>query len=108
MRRGNTWRALAVIMLAAATGCGAVGDRADTADVRTCRSSMHTQQLELAAARDTLAALRGRAQRVAWLRETADGVEVRTEDADSLSFHDGGVVTFDCRAHISLVWLDGG
>ena len=90
------------------TGCRAIGERPDTAGVESCRSSMQTRRIELASARDTLAALRGRAQRVAWFRDVADGIEVRTEDADALSFHDGGLVAFDCRAHMTIVWLDGG
>ena len=65
--------------------------------------------LELAtAARDTIARLKGQPQVVKVIGAIRDGVSVRTEDADSTAFHNGGAVSFDCMKRVTAVWLDAG
>jgi hypothetical protein len=59
-------------------------------------------------AADTLGDLRARGQRVTRFSRTPGGVEVRTEDDDSLSAHDGGLAAFDCSGRLTFLWLDGG
>jgi len=60
------------------------------------------------AARDTIAQLKGHAQRVTEISAVAGGISFRTEDADSTAFHNGGAVSFDCAKRVTSVWLDGG
>lgn len=57
---------------------------------------------------DTIATLRGRSQRVRFFIVDSRGVEIRTEDNDSLSTHDGGLAAFDCAGRFTFLWLDGG
>ena len=59
-------------------------------------------------ATDTIADLRARGQRVRRYSWTQDGIEVRTEDDDPLSAHDGGLAAFDCAGGLTFLWLDGG
>jgi len=59
-------------------------------------------------ATDTIGDLRSRSQRVRSYSWTPDGIEVRTEDNDSLAAHDGGLAAFDCAGRLTLLWLDGG
>jgi hypothetical protein len=59
-------------------------------------------------AADTIGALRARRQHVRRYSRTPDGIEVRTEDDDTLSAHDGGLATFDCAGRLTFLWLDGG
>lgn len=59
-------------------------------------------------ASDTIATLRARAQQVRSFTPRSTGVEVRTEDSDSLSSHDGGLAAFDCAGRLTFLWLDGG
>jgi hypothetical protein len=59
-------------------------------------------------ATDTIATLRARTQRVQRIAWTPTGVEVRTEDADPVSAHDGGLAAFDCAGRLTFLWLDGG
>lgn len=59
-------------------------------------------------ASDTIGDLRARSQRVRRFSWTQDGIEVRTEDDDPLSPHDGGLVAFDCAGGLTFLWLDGG
>ena len=61
-----------------------------------------------AMARDTVARLKGRAQRVTEITPLPEGVAFRTEDTDSSAFHNGGAVSFDCAKRVTTVWLDGG
>lgn len=61
-----------------------------------------------AAASDTVERLKSRAQIVTEVTPVAGGVSVRTEDADSTAFHNGGAVSLDCAKHVTSVWLDGG
>ena len=61
-----------------------------------------------AAARDTVARLKGRTQRVEEITPVPGGIAFRTEDADSSAFHNGGAVSFDCAKRVTAVWLDGG
>ena len=65
--------------------------------------------LELAAvARDTIARLKGQSQVITLISAIRSGVSIRTEDADSTAFHNGGAVSFDCAKHVTAVWLDAG
>ena len=65
--------------------------------------------LELATvARDTIARLKGQPQVVKLITAIRSGVSVRTEDADSTAFHNGGAVSFDCAKQVTAVWLDAG
>lgn len=57
---------------------------------------------------DTIATLRARSQRVRTFTIDARGVEIRTEDRDALSGHDGGLAAFDCAGRLTFLWLDGG
>lgn len=57
---------------------------------------------------DTIAALRARSQVVRRYSRTPNGLEVRTEDDDTLSAHDGGLAAFDCAGRLTFLWLDGG
>jgi hypothetical protein len=59
-------------------------------------------------ATDTIASLRARTQRVERIAWTPTGVEVRTEDVDPRSVHDGGLAAFDCAGRLTFLWLDGG
>ena len=59
-------------------------------------------------ATDTIAALRGRSQRVKRVTWTPDGVEIRTVDSDPLAARDGGLAAFDCAGRLTFLWLDGG
>lgn len=61
-----------------------------------------------AAASDTVERLKSRAQIVTEVTPVTGGVSVRTEDADSTAFHNGGAVSLDCAKHVTSVWLDGG
>jgi hypothetical protein len=57
---------------------------------------------------DTIGDLRARRQRVRRYSRTQEGIEVRTEDDDPLSPHDGGLAAFDCAGGLTFLWLDGG
>lgn len=59
-------------------------------------------------ASDTVERLKSRAQVVTEVTPVKGGVSVRTEDADSTAFHNGGAVSVDCAKHVTSVWLDGG
>lgn len=59
-------------------------------------------------ATDTIATLRARTQRVRSFTLNARGLEIRTEDNDSLAGHDGGLAAFDCTGRLTFLWLDGG
>jgi hypothetical protein len=59
-------------------------------------------------ATDTIGDLRSRSQRVKSYSWTSHGLEVRTEDNDSLAAHDGGLAAFDCAGRLTFLWLDGG
>lgn len=61
-----------------------------------------------AAASDTVARLKARAQVVTEITPVKGGVSVRTEDADSTAFHNGGAVSLDCAKQVTSIWLDGG
>lgn len=61
-----------------------------------------------AVARDTVARLKGRAQRVTEITPLPEGIAFRTEDTDSSAFHNGGAVSFDCAKRVTTLWLDGG
>jgi hypothetical protein len=61
-----------------------------------------------AVASDTVKRLKSRAQVVTEVMPVKGGISVRTEDADSTAFHNGGAVSVDCAKHVTSVWLDGG
>jgi hypothetical protein len=97
---------LAGVLLVAAACERAPGD--STSERATCAMT-RGDTLELAkVARDTIAQLKGRPQVVKLIGVVRSGVSVRTEDADSAAFHNGGAVSFDCAKHVTAVWLDAG
>ena len=73
-----------------------------------CVAAGHDSSRVVRLASDTIATLRARTQQVRSFTRRAAGVEVRTEDADSLSSHDGGLAAFDCSGRLTFLWLDGG
>ena len=73
-----------------------------------CVASRRDRVRAMHAARDTVARLRARAQHVTGVASVPGGVDVRTEDVDSLALHDGGLVSVDCVGRVTMVWLDGG
>lgn len=77
---------------------------------RTSACAMtRSDTLALAAlARDTIARLKGQPQVVTLISVIKSGISIRTEDADSTAFHNGGAVSFDCARHVTSVWLDAG
>jgi hypothetical protein len=59
-------------------------------------------------ATDTIATLRARTQRVRSFEIDERGLEIRTDDIDSLSTRNGGLAAFDCTGRLTFLWLDGG
>jgi hypothetical protein len=74
----------------------------------TCAAASRDSAQTVRTARDTIARLRGHSQRVTSMTLRRASVELRTEDRDPLSAHDGGLVTVDCEGRVTFVWLDGG
>lgn len=111
MSRRALWRTAAVVLalcaIASLRGCSGGGRRRAIRAAAGCPAPRDSA-LMAAVARDTIARLRGRPQYLRRLERTPTGVEVRTEDPDSLSIHDGGLVSFDCAGRVTAVWLDGG
>jgi hypothetical protein len=103
--------ALVVLLLCAIVSVRACGPAARARiprGGRSCAPSRGERARAVAAARDTIARLRARAQRLSRFSRLRGGFEVRTEDRDSLSLHDGGLVGFDCTGRMTMIWLDGG
>jgi hypothetical protein len=73
-----------------------------------CAATDHDSLRLARVAIDTIAHLRARPQHVRRYSRTPDGIEVRTEDDDSLAEHDGGLAAFDCTGRLTFLWLDGG
>jgi hypothetical protein len=73
-----------------------------------CRAGAPDSMRLARLATDTIATLRVRTQRVQRISWTPTGVEVRTEDTDPWSVHDGGLAAFDCAGRLTFLWLDGG
>lgn len=109
LRRRLAWAAFVVLSCSVAASLrmrhrSAVAHLA-TADCAAAeRDSVHLARI----ATDTIGDLRARSQRVKRYSWTSDGLEVRTEDNDSLSAHDGGLAAFDCAGRLTFLWLDGG
>lgn len=109
LRRRLAWAAFVVLL------CSIVASlrlrhrtAASVAPAASCSGgaldSVHLARL----ATDTIATLRARTQRVQRIAWTPTGVEVRTEDVDPHSVHDGGLAAFDCTGRLTFLWLDGG
>ena len=106
-----TWRSIitlagVAVVVASIAGC----ERPVPASRATLGCSFGDSGLAAvrAIARDTVQRLKSRAQRVTEVTPLKGGVSVRTEDADSAAFHNGGAVSIDCSRHVTAVWLDGG
>lgn len=78
------------------------------AEVVSCDAAERDSVRLARIATDTIGDLRARSQKVKSFTWTRDGVEVRTEDNDTLSAHDGGLAAFDCAGRLTFLWLDGG
>jgi hypothetical protein len=79
----------------------------DSVRATHCAVAPDTEKLS-SVARDTISRLRARTQRTSHIVQLPTGTDVRTEDTDPTSLHDGGIVGFNCTGKITLVWLDGG
>ena len=103
----STIAAIAASALLGVAGCERAAKPTASASAACALSRSDT--LEMAtAARDTIARLKGQPQVVKVIGAIRDGVSVRTEDADSTAFHNGGAVSFDCAKRVTAVWLDAG
>jgi len=98
--------ASAALMIAFSSAC----DRPAPSPRATvgCRFSDADLAAAKALASDTVKRLKSRAQVVTEVMQVTGGISVRTEDADSTAFHNGGAVSVDCAKHVTSVWLDGG
>jgi hypothetical protein len=81
---------------------------AAAAEPISCRAAEHDSVRLARLAVDTIAYLRARRQHVRRFSWTPNGIEVRTEDDDTLAAHDGGLAAFDCTGRLTFLWLDGG
>ena len=109
VRHRAAWVALVVLVCCAVASLRVYRFREprrvrDVACVAAGRDSARTARLAV----DTVAALRARTQQVRLFARAPGGVEVRTEDKDTLATHDGGLVAFDCAGRLTFLWLDGG
>ena len=107
----NITRSAMALALAAGLLAETACERApnDSARASAVCEMTRSDTLDLAkVARDTVAQLKGRPQVVKLIAAIRSGVSVRTEDADSTAFHNGGAVSFDCARHVTAVWLDAG
>jgi len=107
LRRNLAWVALVVLL------CSVVASlrmRGRSRPVRRAACTLAPADSSRVArmAVDTIATLRARSQRVRTFTIDVRGVEIRTEDNDSLSTHDGGLAAFDCAGRLTFLWLDGG
>jgi hypothetical protein len=102
----------AVMIIALATAFGASACERATSGARTeaavCALTRSDTLALAALARDTIARLKGQPQSVTLISAVKGGMAIRTEDADSTAFHNGGAVSFDCAKHVTSVWLDAG
>lgn len=109
LRRRLAWAALVVLLGSVGASLRIRHRNAAPASSGAACSSAGRDSAELARfATDTIGRLRDRPQRVSRFTASPDGFEVRTEDDDPLSAHDGGLAAFDCAGRLSLLWLDGG
>jgi hypothetical protein len=109
LRRRLAWTALVVLLCSVVASIRMRRHRAaPVVPVASC-SGIARDSVRLArTATDTIATLRARTQRVNRFTWTPDGVEIRTEDVDSLAAHDGGLAAYDCTGRLTFLWLDGG
>lgn len=106
--RRNLARAAAVVLLCSIVASARLREREPVGARAVCSLASRDRDRVTRLAIDTIAVLRGRSQRLRSLFVNGRGIEVRTEDADTLAGHDGGLVAFDCQAHPTFLWLDGG
>ena len=101
----RTIAACGCILLLAAMACDRPGRATQVAACRLTRADT----LAIATlARDTIGRLKSRPQAVTLISAVPGGVSIRTEDADSTAFHNGGAVSFDCSKRVTSIWLDTG
>jgi len=109
LRRRLAWVAFVVLVCSV---IASVRVRHRTSTLRrvpgSCTAAEADSVLLVRVATDTIGDLRARGQRVKSYSWTSDGLEVRTEDSDPLSAHDGGLAAFDCTGRLTFLWLDGG
>jgi hypothetical protein len=99
---------LILVLICVAAGCERPPAAQTRRSIACAAGALDTAKL-VVLARDTLARLRARPQRVNRISAaTTGGLELRTEDTTPGSLHNGGLVAFDCTGRITLVWLDGG
>lgn len=110
IRRHLAWTAL-VVLACSVVASLRMHPRTAGAPAAAATSCLLSKRDSIRIARiaaDTIGDLRARGQRVKRFSRTPGGVEVRTEDDDTLSVHDGGLAAFDCAGRLTFLWLDGG
>jgi len=108
LRRRLGWVALAVLACSVVASLRIHRRPAAAAVASACLASAQDSLRSVRTATDTIATLRGHRQHARRFSRTSNGVEVRTEDDDALSQHDGGLAAFDCSGRLTFLWLDGG
>lgn len=103
----STIAATVAVSICIAAGCDRA-PRRPRAAVAACTMTRADTLALATLARDTIAHLKGQPQVVTLISAIRSGVSIRTEDADSTAFHNGGAVSFDCTKHVTAVWLDAG
>lgn len=109
LRRRVAWTAFVVLLCSVVASLRMYrrnGPR--TSPPAACAATASDSVRLVRVATDTIADLRARRQQVSRFTWTLHGVEVRTEDIDPLSAHDGGLAAFDCAGRLTFLWLDGG
>jgi len=106
LRRNLAWTAL-VVLLCSVVASIRVRERS-TVLRPACRTGGEDSVRIARLATDTIATLRGRTQRVRTFESNSRGIEIRTDDSDSLATRNGGLAAFDCTGRLSFLWLDGG
>lgn len=108
LRRRLAWAAF-VVLVGGMVASLRMHQRAAAAAIPSrCAAAERDSLRSARTAVDTIAALRARRQHVRRFSRTPNGIEVRTEDDDVLSPHDGGLAAFDCTGRLTFLWLDGG
>lgn len=108
LRRRLGWVALVVLACSVVASLRMHRRAAAAAVASACRVAEQDSVRAARTATDTIATLRGHRQHVRRYSGMSNGVEVRTEDDDALSQHDGGLAAFDCSGRLTFLWLDGG
>jgi hypothetical protein len=109
LRRRLAWASLVVLLCS--VGASLRIHRRDAVAAPVPAACIAARQDSVRVARtaaDTIGVLRARRQHVRRYSWTPNGIEVRTEDDDTLSAHDGGLAAFDCAGRLTFLWLDGG